>query len=146
MLTNIAIGALMLLVTTIIHAGGMVATFKVIDKYAHRHAKPSNWNRLMVVAVVVWMMFVASLLEVLAWSGTYIALGEFDAIEPALYFSNVTYTTVGYGDIVLSPGRRLLASFEATNGLIMFGWTTAVVVAAVQRVTRSHGSGHNSAD
>jgi hypothetical protein len=145
MLSNIAIGSFMLLITTIIHAVGMGATFRVLDKYEHRHAK-RYWNRLMVVAGAVWIMFAASLLELLAWAGAYIALGEFDAIEPAVYFSNVTYTTVGYGDIVLSPARRLLASFEATNGIIMFGWTTAVVMAAVQRVIRSHGSGHHSAD
>lgn len=146
MLSNIAIGFFMLLVTTMIHSVGMVATFRVLKNYEHRHANPSNWNRLMVVTGAVWMMTAASLLELLAWAGAYIALGEFDAIEPAVYFSNVTYTTVGYGDIVLSPGRRLLASFEATNGILMFGWTTAVVIAAVQRVIRTHGSGHHSAD
>jgi hypothetical protein len=144
MLSNIAIGVLMLSTTTIIHAGGMLVTFRVLDKYAHRHARPSNWSRLTVVAGTVWMMSAALVLELLAWAGIYIVLGEFDAIEPAVYFSNVTFTTVGYGDIVLSPGRRLLASFQAANGIIMFGWTTAVVIAAVQRVMRSRGSGHRS--
>lgn len=143
MLSNIAIGVLMLSITTIIHAGGMLVTFRVLDNYAHRrHARPSNWNRLTVVAGAVWMMSAALVLELLAWAGIYIVLGEFDAIEPAVYFSNVTFTTVGYGDIVLSPGRRLLASFQAANGIIMFGWTTAVVIAAVQRVMRPRGSDH----
>ena len=46
----------------------------------------------------------------------------------------VTYTTLGYGDVVLIERWRLLSSFEATNGIIMFGWTTAIVIAAVQRI------------
>ena len=137
MLSNIAIGALLLMITTIIHAIGMLVTMRVLKKYTHRRARITDWNRLLVITGVVWMMSAAMLLELSAWAGTYILLGEFTTLEPALYFSNVTYTTLGYGDLVLSPQRRLLASFEATNGIIMFGWTTALVFAAVQRVYQS---------
>ena len=58
-------------------------------------------------------------------------------LEKTLYFSMVTFTTLGYGEIVLGEQWRLLASFEAANGIIIFGWTTAIVVAAVQRVYAS---------
>ena len=44
----------------------------------------------------------------------------------------VTFTTLGYGDIVLDENWRLLASFEAATGIIMFGWTTAIVLASLQ--------------
>ncbi len=67
----------------------------------------------------------------------YVVLGVLSGMEPALYFSTVTFTTLGYGDVVLDPRWRLLASFEAANGIIMFGWTTAIVIAAVQRVYAS---------
>ena len=56
-----------------------------------------------------------------------------DSLEEATYFSFVTFTTLGYGDVVLSDRWRLLSSLEAANGIIMFGWTTAVVMAVVQR-------------
>ena len=46
----------------------------------------------------------------------------------------VTYTTLGYGDIVLHERWRVLASFEAANGIIMFGWTTAIVMAVIRQV------------
>lgn len=55
-----------------------------------------------------------------------------------LYFSTVTYTTLGFGDVVMEPGWRLLSSFQAANGIIMFGWTTALIVAAVQFVYDGH--------
>jgi voltage-gated potassium channel Kch len=56
------------------------------------------------------------------------------SFEEALYFSTVTFTTVGYGDIV--PGRewRQLATFEAINGWLIFGWTTALIIAVIQRL------------
>ena len=68
------------------------------------------------------------------WAATYLALGAISGLERALYFSTVTYTTLGYGDVVMQEGQRLLSSFEAANGIIMFGWTTALIFALVQRV------------
>ena len=51
-----------------------------------------------------------------------------------LYFSTVTFTTVGYGDVVLSSEWRQLATFEAINGWVIFGWATALIVAIIQRL------------
>ena len=45
----------------------------------------------------------------------------------------VTFTTLGYGDVLLDEEWRLLASFEAANGIIIFGWTTAIIIAIVQQ-------------
>jgi hypothetical protein len=66
--------------------------------------------------------------------GRHLLVGAFSALEPALYFSTVTFATLGYGDITLNESWRLLASFEAANGIIMFGWTTALIFAVVQRL------------
>jgi len=72
---------------------------------------------LIVLASAVW-----------GWAALYIALGLFDALEPALYFSIASFTTVGYGDVVLEPGWRLLAGMTATHGLLNFGLFTAFLV------------------
>ncbi len=90
------------------------------------------------MAAVVLMMFLASLVEAGLWAATYLAVGAISGLERALYFSTVTYTTLGFGDVVLEEGWRLLSSLQAANGIIMFGWTTAVIVAAVQRVYATH--------
>jgi voltage-gated potassium channel Kch len=134
MLENLAIGSMLLIFTSIIHAGGMLATMRILQRFARRHAKRTTWNRLYVIVGAVWLMFAATLVEMLVWAETYIVLGEFTAIEPALYFSTVTFTTVGFGDVVLDDRWRLLSALEAANGIIMFGWTTAIVLYAVQRV------------
>jgi len=79
-------------------------------------------------------MFFAALLEVSIWAAVYLLVGAMPALEPALYFSTVTFTTLGYGDLTLSESWRLLGSFEAANGIILIGWTTALIFAFVHRM------------
>jgi hypothetical protein len=54
--------------------------------------------------------------------------------EEATYFSMVTYATVGYGDIVLEPQWRIMSGFEAMSGILLFGWSTAMLFSIVQKV------------
>ncbi len=129
---NIIIAACMLVATTVIHASGMVLVRQVFDWKKDRSIK--RLTRIYLVSGVVILMFLASLLEVLVWAVTYLTLNAIQGFERALYFSMVTFTTLGYGDVVLAEQWRLLSSFEAANGIIMFGWTTAIVIAAVQRL------------
>ena len=70
--------------------------------------------------------------------GLFLAIGEFNDFATAFYFSVVNFTTLGYGDIVMSEQNRLLGVFEAGNGFLMLGLTTSVLFlvlgTAVQRV------------
>jgi voltage-gated potassium channel Kch len=100
---------------------------KDLHRYPHR-------KRIYLVVMVVILMFFVSVAEITLWAVTYLTIGAIERMEAALYFSMVTFTTLGYGDITLSEQWRLLASFEAANGIIMFGWSTALVITTVQRV------------
>ena len=91
-------------------------------------------RKVTVIATLVIVMLGASLLEAWLWSLAYLAVGAIEGAEPALYFSIVTFTTLGYGDIVLAEGWRLLASLQAATGIVVFGWTTALLIAVVQRM------------
>ncbi len=69
------------------------------------------------------------------WAFTYYMLPgitEFDTIEKAIYFSLVTFTTLGYGDITISSANRILAGLEAINGILLIGWSTAYMFSVVQ--------------
>ena len=133
MLKNIAIGTLLILLTTAIHATCMMITLRMLEHRTGRRRMASQPQRLAVVSGTVLLFFAAALIEVSIWAVVFLVLGAISGIEPALYFSMVTYTTLGYGEIVLGEQWRLLASFEAANGIMMFGWTTALVIAVVQR-------------
>ncbi|MHC4991381.1 MAG: potassium channel family protein [Planctomycetota bacterium] len=132
---TIAIGCLLLVLTTFVHAVAMVVTMRGLRRMKwERWARRSIWTREGTVAGLVLVMFAASLIESGMWATAYLLVGAIGGVEEALYFSMVTYTTLGYGDVTLEPPWRLLASFQAANGIIMFGWTTAIIMAAVQRI------------
>lgn len=136
MLLNITIATFLIMITVIIHAGGM---YLVMQKILN-HDGPfrQRWQtHIYVVGITILLMFIVSLLEVLVWAVAFLALDTLQNFEEALYFSMVTFTTLGYGDVLLHDRWRLLSSFEAANGIIMFGWTTAIVIAVVQRVYSS---------
>ena len=132
MLSQVGIGSALLLATTLVHA-----VFTSAAVWAFGQGRAQDWHlgsglgRFVAVGTLVLMMFLASLIEAWIWAVSYMALGAISSFEPALYFSIVTFTTLGYGDLTLHADWRLLGSFEAANGTIMFGWTTALIVALV---------------
>jgi hypothetical protein len=87
----------------------------------------------------LWILLVLTT-SVWGWAALYMVLDLFDHLEPALYFSIASFTTVGYGDVVLEPGWRLLAGMTATHGLLTFGLFTAFLVEVFNFPTRSRRS------
>ena len=106
-------------------------TFKRIEEN-----KPGAMTHKPATTTVLWVLFLLLpiILDVTLWATFYYAGGALPNFEEALYFSTVTFTTVGYGDIVLDREWRQLATFEAVNGWIIFGWATALIMAVIQRL------------
>ena len=134
MLINILVAAFIIVVTVVIHAGVMLLALRGIRQKVGGWRQRLGQTYFYQVGRVVLLMFLASLVEVLVWAIVYLWLNAIQGVEQAFYFSMVTFTTLGYGDIVLDERWRLLSSFEAANGIIMFGWTTAIVMAVVHHV------------
>lgn len=86
------------------------------------------------VSILMTLLMLGNFLQIALWALLYRALGALENFETALYFSGVTFTTLGYGDVILPERLRLLAPLQAANGLMMFGITTAAFIAAVQHV------------
>lgn len=120
--------------TTLIHAGGMAAAVSLFQVEEEQDRNRNHIYLVLRIGMVILVMFLATVMEVLLWAVTYLLLADIEGLEDSLYFSMVTFTTLGYGDVVLDENWRLLSSIEAVNGIIMFGWTTAIVLAAVQRI------------
>ena len=104
------------------------------------HTNAFGYGRYQLVfdlgVAALWIMVVLTT-SVWSWAVLYMVLGLFDSLEPALYFSVVSFTTVGYGDVVLEPGWRLLAGMTATHGLLTFGLFTAFLVEVFNFPSRS---------
>jgi hypothetical protein len=72
--------------------------------------------------------------EVWLYAVGYLAVGALHDLESALYFSTTSFTTLGYGDIVLNQKWRLVGAIEGANGLLLFGWSTAFLVSVTGRL------------
>jgi hypothetical protein len=91
-------------------------------------------NDFATITLVISVAFVAHLAEIGLWAVLLVLCGEFHELGTAFYHSAVNYTTLGYGDLLLTPAWRLLGPLEATNGALMFGVSAATVFAVVQRL------------
>lgn len=131
MVEILATVAAMIVLTTAIHAAFMFAGLGVVHRLTPHHAHVGKLHGTLIVAGFVFTMFLASVIEAYSWSLVYRQAGLFTDMETALYFSLVTFTALGYGDIVLQGPWRLVSGFQAAVGLIAFGWTTALVVQVV---------------
>ena len=134
MLMLLAITFSVTVITIVIHCHAMKLALKLIKRERKGWVDAILRMPVNLIAIVVVIMFAASLLEVLVWAATYLVLNAIEGVERAVYYSMVTFTTLGYGDVVLAKSWRLLGSFEAANGIIMFGWSTAIVMAVVHKV------------
>ena len=134
MLIQIALGAGMIVVTTLIQGVFTMLGIERLRAHLERRTTTSLVRSTLKLAVFVLWLFLATIVEVWTWALLYLALGALGSLEQAVYFSTVTFTTLGFGDITLDETWRLLSSFEAANGLLMFGWSTALIFAAVQWV------------
>ncbi len=85
------------------------------------------------IIIGVLYILVVHTINVWIWASVFLLVGAFDTLEPALYFSLVSFTTVGFGDITLSHDWRLLSGLTAANGFLTFGWSTAYMVELVRR-------------
>jgi len=86
------------------------------------------------LGITVFVIICIHTVEAWAWAYVYLMLGEFNDFKKALYFSVVTGTALGYGDITLSERWQLLSTFEAMGGLLLFGVSTAFLFAFMRIV------------
>jgi hypothetical protein len=135
---EVVMGAGMMVVTTIIHAVFMVSGFRATGWKVTRFGPASSeMKRAVLISVFTTWLFLAIIIEVLLWAALYLVhpgIATLPDLATAFYFSMVTFTSLGYGDVVLTGQWRTLASIQAANGVIVFGWTTALIFYFIQQM------------
>jgi len=101
-----------------------------------RQDRQSYLQTIVLLSTVLLLMLLANIVQMGLWAVLFRVLGEFDDFATALYFSAVTFATLGYGDVVMSVRWRMLGPLEAANGILMFGVSTAVMTAAVMDIIK----------
>ena len=133
------IGSVLIAITVVIHAIGTTAWVRHLARHYIGKTMLGGPRAALVLVNTALIVFVLHTLEIVIWAGAYQALlpvNELASFQEAVYFSFVTFTTLGYGDITLSEGWRLLSGIEALNGILLVGWTTAMIFAVVQNIWR----------
>jgi hypothetical protein len=131
------IGAILVAITVVIHAVGTTLWVSVVIR---RVTASGGWRMMLAMTVLIRTVIVLvalHILEIVLWAVAYRAMvpdSDLATFEQAVYFSFVTFTTLGFGDITLSESWRLLSGIEALNGILLVGWTTAMIFTVVQRI------------
>ena len=134
MLTNLALGTLFISITVLIHTFGLVVLTRTMNGVVrwfrlHRH----DLGKSVAMVTTVLGLFLLHTIEIWAWAGLFLVSKAVVPFQDALYYSIVTFSTVGSSDVVVDPRWRLLASLEGINGFILIGWSTAYLVSASTR-------------
>ena len=142
----------LLAATVLIHGIGTTAWLHWLMRHFAKGASSGGpqftMRTIILTAIVLTALHVA---EIMVWAIGYLVMvpdEQLNTLEAAFYFSAVTFTTLGYGDITLDSAWRLLSGIQAINGILLVGWSTAFIFAVLQRswqseLEQSHGEGHS---
>jgi hypothetical protein len=135
MLFAVLVGIVALLVTVVIQGAAAFLAVQFVQAAIHRgYSGPGRFRNVLIMQVMMTLMLVGHLCQIGVWSLPYVLSGELRDYHEAFYFSAASYTTLGTNDVTLSGDWRLLGPLEATNGVLMFGHSTAVMFAGLSRL------------
>ena len=128
---GVMLSALLVQGTTVV-----VAVQAMSALIARRAVGIDVWRNSLATLMLIMILLTGHLAQMAVWATVFMVAGEFETFEVAFYHSAVNYTTLGYGDIVMSEHWRLLGPQEAACGSLAFGWSTAAIVTIVIRLVR----------
>ena len=135
MSAQILLGTILLAVCALIHVAAVaisIPLFSRVFRVVGRLLPILRYAAVLCFGVVV--VVIAHTIQIWTWALIFSGVGAFDSFDTSFYFATVTYTTLGYGDLVLGSGLRIFATFASITGLLTFGISTALLIAVVQRL------------
>ncbi len=133
MVRQIVVGAGVSVCTIVIHALVMTVVVWAAQRAGAAKAAHPRLLLVLVMIAIVSVLMTAHTIEVTVWSLAYAIFGAAPAGADPYYFAFVNYTTLGYGDVIPVERWRLLGPMTAMNGVLLFGWSTAVIFEVLRR-------------
>ncbi len=134
MLAQLAIGSIVIVVTVVIQAevfAMMTRRHEPVLAWSHRRFR--RYGPSVFLSIAMLLVLAGMTVNVWLWAFVLMATGAEQRLEPAVYFSLVCYTTLGFGDITLPEEWRLLSAMIGANGFLMFGWSTAFMTELIRK-------------
>jgi Ion channel len=135
MFSKLLIGWGLMALCVVIHATGVTSAVRWMRHYMAT-AHPFWLGTWLFTRLAGWIVLL-HLIEITTWALVYARQGAMADLQSALYFSAVTYTTTGYGDLVLPQEWRLVGAIEALTGILMCGWSTGFFWLVASRLFRA---------
>jgi len=136
MISKLLIAWSLLALCVSIHAMGMTVSLRLLNHMILRAEAPFWFSTWMLIRIAGWAILL-HLVEIAVWAFFYTWRDVLPDLTTALYFSAVTFTTTGYGDVVLPAQWRLVGGIEALTGIIMCGWSAAFFFAVVSQMNKA---------
>ena len=143
MLVQLFFGTALIVLCVINHALCLELLLRRLKEHGQKwELKFPVFGHVVFMIVVVLGLFMAHTIEAWIWAIFYRFAGETESLAEAVYFSTVTFTTLGFGDVVLSDDWRLTSALQAASGILLFGWSTAFLVNVRAFFWKKHGLIH----
>jgi hypothetical protein len=140
-LAPLLVGSGALIVNMFIQIAVIVAIIDYLLRFVDKSPQtPALGADIRVMSIVFLALFAGHVAQFALWAWLFMYLGEFNDFDSAFYHSAVNFTSLGYGDIVMSEKWRLLGPLEAANGILMFGLTAGSFLALMLRLLGRHAS------
>jgi Ion channel len=124
--------------TIVIHALAVIVIVHFIRRQHRLRRIGARFSQdVAIVCTATVLAAAAHLFEIAIWALVFVYCGEFARFAGAFYHSATNYTTLGYGDVVMTPSWKLLGPLEAADGMLMFGVSTAIIVSVIQLMVRT---------
>jgi hypothetical protein len=135
MIVSFTVAAILLFISLLVYGTAMHLVVRVVVRLIRSGSTDLGfWKSTAVMAVVTAIMAAAHLAQIAVWAAAFLLCGQVATVETAVYLSAQSYTALGYGDVPLSQGWRLLGPLESVNGLLFFGLSTAVLFAIMSQL------------
>jgi len=133
--SQILLGSALLTLCALMHVGAVAMLVPFLVRFSSRlEYAVSRLRILILTGLSVLILLVAHTIQVWAWALAFFSMNAFDDFPTSFYFSTATYTTLGYGDLLLGPGLRIFGTFAAITGLLTFGISTAFLMGVIVRM------------
>ncbi|WP_118133000.1 ion channel [Oceanicella sp. SM1341] len=127
-MANLLLGLAVTVACTVIECAILAFLGARVRHHLAHHPPKGFVQDTVLISGTLILLLAGNLAQVLVWALVLQALGEFGALMPAYYFALTSFTTLGYGDVLLSPERAILGPLAAANGVLMFGLSGGVLI------------------